>query len=325
MNNKFSIQQLINIKLLCLLMLSLLFSCTTPNKEEGTTTKETEKNTEQKVEKKLLVLATTSMIGDALNNVAGDKVEVVSLMGAGVDPHLYKATPKDVRMLQDADMIFYNGLYLESKFEEILEKLAKKKTVVSVGESLPEESKIKLGEEYDPHIWFDVENWIHVVEKITQVMKEKDEKNAATYQKNGEVYREELKKLHESNKTAFQSIPEDQRILITSHDAFSYLAKAYDIEVRGLQGISTSAEFGLKDVQELAQFITDKKIKSVFVESSVSAKGMEAVIQGCKKRGHNVINGGELLADAMGKVGTPEGTYIGMVKHNVNKIIKGLK
>lgn len=316
------------IYLISALFLLQIACKTSPSETEKNDTKKEAQTAEKKADKKLLVVATTSMIGDAIKNVADEEVEIVSLMGAGVDPHLYKATPRDVRMLQNADMIFYNGLYLEAKLEEVLEKLAKKKTVVAVGEAIPEERKIKLGgeegKEYDPHIWFDVENWVYVVEKITSAMKEEDDKKAATYEKNGAAYVEQLKQLHETTKQSFQAIPKERRILITAHDAFEYFGRAYDIEVKGLQGISTAAEFGLKDVQEMVDLISDKKIKAVFVESSVSSKGMEAVIEGCKKRGHNVVNGGSLYSDAMGEVGTKEGTYIGMVEHNVKRIIEAL-
>jgi len=282
------------------------------------------------------IVTTTSMIEDAVKNVVKDKMPVQSLMGAGVDPHLYKATQSDIGKLNGASVIFYNGLYLEAKFEDILKKMSvnEDKTIVAVTDGIPRDQLLSVAEEdksdnpahnFDPHIWFSVELWIKTVEKITETMKKVDATNADFYQQNADAYIAELKKLHTEVGTAIDSIPEQQRVLVTSHDAFSYLSNSYGIKVKGLQGISTVAEYGLKDITNMADFLIDQKIGAVFVESSAPPAGLEAVIEGCKKRGHQLDKRGPLYADAMGKPGTPQGTYIGMVKHNVNLIVEGLR
>ena len=276
------------------------------------------------------IVTTTGMVGDLVKNVVKDKGEVITLMGPGVDPHLYKATPGDVEKLQKADIIFYNGLYLEAKLEEVLEKLARQKSVFPVAGGIDKSKLLKISEgkgkdHYDPHIWFDVSLWIEALEEVNKKMQEKDAANASFYQQNTLQYKKLLSQKHKTVKAAIQDIPQAQRVLITSHDAFGYFGKAYDIEVDGLQGISTVTEPGLKDITDMVDKLTKRKIKAVFVESSVPKKSIEAVVEGCKKRGHNIVIGGELFTDAMGAKGTPEGAYLGMVQHNVDKITGALK
>ncbi len=279
--------------------------------------------------KELKIVCTTSMIGDAVQNVVGDLYSVESLMGAGVDPHLYKPTPSDIKALQNADVIFYNGLYLEAKLEDILKKMAKKKMVVAVGEKIPKENIITISEKgeksFDPHIWHDVKNWIGVVQVIMQNLSKLDQDNIKVYSENATKFIQILNGLDTSIKEGIQVIPEKQRVLVTSHDAFNYFAKAYDIKVNALQGLSTVGEFGLKDVTKLTDFIAKNKIKAIFVESSTASKPIEAVIEGCKKKGHTVQNGGTLYSDAMGKIGTTEGTYVGMMESNLRTIVNALK
>jgi manganese/zinc/iron transport system substrate-binding protein len=275
---------------------------------------------------KLQITCTTGMIADAVQNVVGDRAAVVALMGVGVDPHLYKATPKDLALLRQADMVFYNGLHLEGKMAEILEKFGKQKTVLPVAEGIKKENLIQVNANtYDPHIWFDVALWSQIIDFIYRKVSEKDPKNADFYRQNAEKYTAELQKLHQNIKAQIAQVPENQRVLITAHDAFEYFGKAYQIEVRGLQGISTLAEFGLKDVTELVNFIVQRKIKAVFVESSIPKKSLEAVVEGCKQNRHNIKIGGTLYSDAMGAKNSPEGTYIGMVLANVKTIVENLR
>lgn len=284
---------------------------------------------------KLQIVATTGMIKDAVDNVVKDKASVTALMGTGVDPHYYKATQNDLTKLTDADVVFYNGLFLEGKMGEILEKMGRKKPVLAVSDDIDrsrlrtliedEKSDEEAAGKYDPHIWFDVELWMETVKYISQKLQEQDKKNAEFYKKNGDSYLQELSNLHNSIKTQIGNIPDGQRTLITSHDAFGYFGQAYDIEVRGLQGISTVTEFGLKDISNMVNTLVKDGIKAVFVESAVSSKPLEAVVEGCKKRNHEVKIGGSLFADAMGADGTPEGTYIGMIQSNVNTITEALK
>lgn len=279
------------------------------------------------------VVATTGMIKDIAKVVGGDRIKLESLMGPGVDPHLYKATQGDLGKLTKADVILYNGLHLEGKLVEIFEKLAEQgRAVYAVTEHI-DKSRLLASEDVenkdaypsDPHIWFDISLWMEAVETVRVALIKHDEAGRETYNKNAGAYIQELAALHEKVKADIASIPEGQRVLVTSHDAFRYFGNAYGIEVRGLQGISTVAEFGLKDVSDLVSFIAQRKLRSVFVESSVSDKSLRAVVEGCKARNHNVSIGGTLYSDAMGEEGTPEGTYIGMIKHNVNKIVVGLK
>ena len=276
----------------------------------------------------LTIVATTGMIADAVKNITGDKAEVEGLMGPGVDPHLYKATQGDLIKLRKADIIFYNGLHLEGKMGEIFEKFGRQKPVVAVAEGINEGNLISdptYKNAVDPHVWFDVSLWIEVVKTISKKVQEINPENAAYYEENTQQYIEELKELHEWVKNEIQKVPQQQRVLITAHDAFQYFGKAYDIEVRGLQGISTLSEYGLQDITSMADFIAQNKIKAVFVESSVPEKALKAVVEGVEDRGHNVIIGGTLYSDAMGASGTPEGEYTGMVRANVNTIVSSLK
>ena len=275
---------------------------------------------------RLMIVTTTGMIADAVKNVTGDGADVISLMGAGVDPHLYKATQGDLQKLTDADVIFYNGLHLEGKMAEVLEKLGRTKTVIPVTQSI-QEDKLRLITEgiHDPHIWFDVKLWKNAVLAVEKTLSEVDSAKQEIYKANVARYLLQLDSLDNAVSTQIQSIPAPQRVLITAHDAFGYFGDAYAMEVRGLQGISTVSEFGLKDVTALVDFIISRKIKAIFVETSVSEKSINAVIEGCKNKGWQVSIGGSLYSDAMGEANTPEGTYIGMVSKNVSTIVSALQ
>uniref|UniRef100_UPI004048917A metal ABC transporter solute-binding protein, Zn/Mn family n=2 Tax=Roseivirga sp. TaxID=1964215 RepID=UPI004048917A len=285
-------------------------------------------STKQETTGKLTIVTTTGMIADIAKNVGLDSVQVTALMGPGVDPHLYKATQGDLSRLQKADIIFYNGLHLEGKMGEVFEKLERIKTVVPISRQL--DSTVLLTDPvyagaHDPHIWFDVSIWASTVNQVLATLIETNPENEAFYAKNAENYIQSLNDLHGWVRDEIATIPEEQRILITAHDAFNYFGRAYSIEVKGLQGISTLSEFGLKDRVDLVNFIVDRKIKAVFVETSVSEKNINAIIEGCQQKGHDVVIGGKLYSDAMGAEGSAEGTYIGMVKANVNTIVKALK
>jgi manganese/zinc/iron transport system substrate-binding protein len=277
---------------------------------------------------KIKIVTTTGMIKDAVENIVGDRAEVTALMGPGVDPHLYKATQGDLQKLTDADVVFYNGLHLEGKMGEVLEKLGRLKPVVAVASEIPD-SLLRavpgFQGTHDPHIWFDVHLWENAVRSISHFMQKHDTAHATTYNDRGNRYIHQLDSLHEAVKVSIATIPEKQRVLITAHDAFGYFGDAYKIEVRGLQGISTVSEFGLRDVTELVNFIISRQIKAIFVETSVSQKSIEAVVQGCHQKNWNVKIGGSLYSDAMGRAGTPQGTYIGMVSANVKIIVESLK
>lgn len=277
---------------------------------------------------KLKIVTTTGMIEDAVEHVAGNHAEVISLMGPGVDPHLYKATQGDLQKLTDADVVFYNGLHLEGKMGEVLEKLGKTKPVIAISNEIPDSLLRAIPGfqgTHDPHIWFDVELWEYAVKSVSDFLQKHDTANAVDYRNNGNRYTAQLDSLHAAVKTAVLEIPEEQRVLITAHDAFGYFGDAYNVHVRGLQGISTVSEFGLRDVTELVNFIISRKIKAIFVETSVSKKSIEAVVEGCRDKGWDVKIGGSLYSDAMGPGGTPEGNYVGMVSANVRTIVEALK
>lgn len=274
------------------------------------------------------VVATTGMIADAARNVAGSRANVVGLMGPGVDPHLYRASQGDVRALANADLILYNGLSLEGRMADVLVRMARTKPTVAVTEYIPEELLTEpeaFGGHYDPHVWFDVPMWKLAVERIKDALIEVDPAHRADYESNASAYLELLDELDQYAKEQIAQIPPESRVLITAHDAFGYFGRAYGIEVVGLQGISTDTEVGLRDIQELVAFIVARGIKAVFVESSVPRRSIEAVVEGARRQGHLVKIGGELFSDALGDAGTPEGTYIGMVRHNVDTIVAALK
>jgi manganese/zinc/iron transport system substrate-binding protein len=277
---------------------------------------------------KIKIVATTGMIQDAVAEIAGEHADVISLMGPGVDPHLYKATHGDLERLTDADIIFYNGLHLEGKMGEIFENLARLKPVVALGEEIPEERLRKVPGfqgAYDPHIWFDVKLWKEAVRAASEFLQEYDSARKDEYELRSQKYLQQLDSLDQAVRQSIGEIPEAQRVLITAHDAFGYFGDAYRIEVRGLQGISTLSEFGLRDVTELVDFIIRRKVKAIFVETSVSARSIEAVMEGCQQKNWNVKIGGSLYSDAMGTAGTAAGTYIGMVSANVKIIVESLK
>jgi manganese/zinc/iron transport system substrate-binding protein len=274
------------------------------------------------------IVCTTGMLGDAVKQLMKNDAEVHVLMGPGVDPHLYKASQGDVVTLSKADLIVYNGLHLEGKMGEIFDKLSSTKNVIAAAEVLPESALISaegFNNAHDPHVWFDVSLWTRVVGGLSAKLQALYPNIKDSIQARETTYLRALQNLHTQCLERIREIPEGQRVLITAHDAFKYFGRAYGIEVRGLQGISTTAEYGLQDISTLVSFITEQKIKAIFVESSVSPKSIQAVIEGCKARGHDVVLGGELFSDALGKAGTPEGQYIGMVRHNVETISNALK
>jgi manganese/zinc/iron transport system substrate-binding protein len=272
-------------------------------------------------------VSTIGMIHDAVRIIGGDRVNATGLMGEGVDPHLYKATPGDVRLLADADVVFYNGLHLEGRMADVLVRMARKTPVVAVSESI-EPSLLReppeFGGHYDPHVWFDVSLWSKAVERVRDGLIEVDPNGRATYEANAASYLKQLGELHEWCASRFASVPKESRVLVTAHDAFGYLGRAYGVEVLAIQGISTDSEASLRDINHLVDTLVERKVPAVFIESTVPRKTVEALVQGCKARGHEVVIGGELFSDAMGADGTPAGTYVGMVRHNVETIVKAL-
>jgi len=243
-------------------------------------------------------------------------------------PHVYKATQGDLSRLNKADLIIYNGILLEGKMAEILEKLGRQKPVVAAAESIPTDMLLSAEgykDTYDPHVWFDVIRWKFVVAKVSEAIINLDSANNAFYRKNTQLYLAQLDSLDIYVKKKLMQILPEQRILVTAHDAFKYFGDAYAVRVEALQGISTVADFGLKDIANLIDLIIENNIKAIFIETSVSEKSINAVITGCGEKGHEVKIGGSLYSDAMGEFGTKEGTYIGMFMKNVDTIVESLQ
>lgn len=275
----------------------------------------------------LQIVATVNFVTDLVQQVGGNRVRVEGLMGAGVDPHLYKASAGDVRKLQQAHLIFYAGLHLEGKMVELLERLPR---AIAVSDAIPRERLIRppggfAGQyTYDPHVWFDVTLWKLTVTRVRDALSQIDLAGAAYYRANAEAYGRRLDQLDAFIRQQIAQVPPQQRVMITAHDAFAYFGRRYGLEVRGLQGVSTVSEAGTRDVQQLADFIVQRRIRAVFVESSVPRRALEAVVAAVRARGWNVAVGGQLFSDAAGNPGTPEGTYVGMMEHNVRTIVSGL-
>jgi manganese/zinc/iron transport system substrate-binding protein len=303
-----------------LLMTSLVTAC-------GQTA--TQAGADNLADRKLRVTTTIGMIADIVKKVGGDRVEVTSLMGPGVDPHLYKPSKSDVDKLESADLIFYGGLELEGRMTDLFVKMARSgKATFPVSEGIDSSllrEPLEFEGKYDPHIWFDVTLWQDAVRAINKELAQLDPGSKDYYQKNTDAYLKQLDELHQYIKDQVALISPESRVLITAHDAFGYFGQQYGFEVRGLQGTSTATEASAADVQDLAQFIADRKIKAIFVESSVPQATIEAVQAAVAARGWDVKIGGQLFSDAMGNEGTPEGTYIGMVRYNVDTIVSALK
>ena len=284
--------------------------------------------TEPKDDGKITIACTTGIVADCIRNIVSDEVKVIALMGAGVDPHLYKASQGDIAKLSTADIIVYNGLHLEGKMAKMLENYSKQKPVFALGNYIPKEQLKRVDNTsylVDPHIWFNPQVWMTGLQGVAEelslqnpVLKDCRERFTA--------YNLKVENLTHSLQSQLDStLPAEQRILITSHDAFEYFGDAFTFEVRGLQGISTAAEYGAKDVKNMIDFIVQNQVKSVFVETSVSNKNLEAVIEGAGALNYDVSIGGTLYSDALGTAGTSQGTYTGMLEANVNTIIEGLQ
>lgn len=274
------------------------------------------------------VVTTCGMVSDIVREVAGDRGNVVSLMGEGVDPHLYKPTRNDVQELLDADIVFYSGLMLEGRMADTFAKVGRSgKPVFAVSETLDESTLLEPPEfegHWDPHVWMDVAAWSEAVGFVAEALCAFDADGAEQYQQRAAAYQEKLKGLDEYVRQTIATIPDEQRVLITAHDAFGYFSRAYDIPVRSVQGISTESEAGVDDINQLVSFIVERKIRAIFVESSVSQKNIQAVIEGAANSDWEVTIGGELYSDAMGPAGTYEGTYVGMLDHNATTIARAL-
>ncbi|MCC9620610.1 zinc ABC transporter substrate-binding protein [Thalassospira sp. MA62] len=277
--------------------------------------------------KPLNVVATTSMIADAARQVAGDRATVTALMGPGVDPHSYRQTRSDIAAMARADLVLRHGLYLEAQLEEFFDRLGKRGNVIAVGEAIPEEQRLSHPEyhgRYDPHVWMDPHLWKTVVLAVRDALIKIDPDGTEAYRQNTQTHLGEIDRLIAYMDKVTATVPKQTRVLLTAHDAFSYFGRGFDFDVLGIQGISTESEAGLRRVEELVNIMVDRGASAVFVESSVPERNIRALIEGAQSRGQNVKVGGTLFSDAMGEPGTYEGTYIGMLDHNVTVITRAL-
>lgn len=274
------------------------------------------------------VVTTIGMIQDVVQNIAQDKLQVTGIINAGVDPHLYKATRSDIAKLSKADLVFYNGLLLEGKLTDALMRIASSgKKVVAVTEALDPEfllSPPEFNRHHDPHVWMDPSAWAKTIEVVKKNLIELDPENVDFYTQNSKTYLTKIINLDRYCEKILATVPKESRVLVTAHDAFNYFGKHYGFEVLGIQGISTESEAGVKDIEILVNTLVQRKIKAVFVESTVSQRNIQALIEGANANGHKVSIGGQLFSDAMGKPGTYEGTYEGMIDHNATTITNAL-
>lgn len=274
------------------------------------------------------ITTTTGMVTDIVRNVAGDRAQVVGIIGEGVDPHLYVPTRSNVASLMDADVVFYSGLLLEGKMTDTLIRVATSgRPVYAVTELVDDASLLEpegFAGHFDPHLWMDVSGWTLAVQAVAGTLSEFDPADAAGYADRADTYAGTLEQLHEYALQVLGSIPETQRVLVTAHDAFNYFGRAYGLDVMGIQGVSTESEAGLDDINRLVETLVSRRIEAVFVETTVADRNVRALIEGAAARGHTVVIGGELFSDAMGQPGTYEGTYIGMLDHNITTVARSL-
>lgn len=288
--------------------------------EEETGTETADQGDEEKIN----IVTTIAQIGEPLSVVGGDRVKVISLMGPSVDPHLYQATQGDINTIDQADLIFYNGLNLEENMVDIFNEISETRPVLALGEQLPTDQLLEEEEGMtDPHIWFNYSLWEEALTYAVEELKAYAPEDADYFEKNWDAYVSDLEEMKQ-HAEKLRKIPKDQRVLVTAHDAFGYFGEAHDLEVIGLQGLSTDSEVGISDINETIEIIKEHEVPAIFVETSVNDSAIQAVVEGAQAAGMEVDLGGELFSDAMGEEDTEEGTYIGMYKHNVDTIYEAL-
>ncbi|WP_025676942.1 metal ABC transporter solute-binding protein, Zn/Mn family [Paenibacillus massiliensis] len=274
---------------------------------------------------KIQVVTTIAQIAEPMSVIGGDRVVVDSLMGPGVDPHLYNATQGDIAKLESSDIVLYSGLHLEANMVRVFEEIGKNKPVLALSDSIPDDQRLKdeTGAT-DPHVWFDIDLWKQALEAGTEELKQYAPEDADYFEANKVKYFAELDALKVEASEKLGQIPAEKRVLVTAHDAFGYFGRMHDMQVVGLQGLSTEAEIGLSDIENTIRILMEHQVPAVFVESSINPSSINAVIEGAQKEGLQVREGGNLYSDAMGDAGTEEGTYIGMYRHNVDTIYTAL-
>lgn len=277
------------------------------------------------------VVTTTNFITDTVRQIGGERVSVRALMGPGVDPHLYKASAGDVSALREADVIFYNGLLLEAKMEEVLAEIGESRPAYAIAESIPRDRLLSAPgyasdeEEFDPHVWFDPALWRYAALTVRDGLIEVDPDGTATYRRNTVRFLSDLERIDREARRLLTTIAPEKRVLVTSHDAFRYLGRRYDVEVAAIQGLSTAAEATTQDVERIARLVADRGVRALFIESSVPPQTLEGVLASAREQGQEAVLGGELYSDSAGEIGTSEGTYQGMFESNVRKLVRGLR
>jgi manganese/zinc/iron transport system substrate-binding protein len=280
----------------------------------------------EKWQEERLVVTTTGMLGDAIRNILPNKYNVYHLMNAGVDPHSYEAKPSDIEQLALAETIVFNGLHLEGKMVELFEKLKKEKMVYAFSDGLDDKLIIEAGPgSNDPHIWLDPFLWAEGVAALGKQLAKNYPEDAAEIIKNAQEYAQTIRTTGEWMRKEINGIPRDKRVLITSHDAFSYFGRQFEMEVDALQGISSVSEPGIRTVSSLTKKIISRKIVAVFIESSVSSKSIQALMEACSRKNYTLREGGTLYSDAMGDKASNAETYIKMLERNTEILVKGLK
>jgi len=277
--------------------------------------------------KKIVVVCTTTIIGDTIQKIAGDTIHLDILMGPGIDPHIYKPIEQDVFKISQADLILYHGLHLEARMADLFKRMNTMKPTFAVTKDIPTKLLIKVPEHeqcFDPHIWFDPTLWIYVINTITNILQLYIPKHAQLYEHNKQKFIEQVKYTYATTQKQINTININKRILITCHDAFSYFARAYNFKVISLQGINTASEASALDITSTIDTIIKNNIPTIFIESSIPIRNMQAIEQGVKAQGLSIQIGKELFSDALGDINSPEGTYLGMLTWNINSIIAGL-
>jgi len=276
------------------------------------------------------IVCTTGQVAEMVSRIGGEHVRVDTLMGPGVDPHLFRPRSTHVKQLEKAGIIFFNGLHLEGRMSDLFVQMARTRPAFAVTEGLQARGDKRLREPpefagmYDPHVWHDVALWADCVNDTAKVLSEFDPKNADLYKQNAAVYTSELAELDSFCRAEIAKIPEGRRVLVTAHDAFGYFGKAYGLEVFGLKGISSEEEKDLDHQEVIQRMLIERKIPAVFVESAIAPRTVEALAEPCRDAGHDLKIGGELYADALGPAETEESTYTGMIRHNVRTIVDAL-
>jgi manganese/zinc/iron transport system substrate-binding protein len=275
-----------------------------------------------------LALCTVGMVGDMVRNLGGAAFRTETLIGEGVDPHLFRPTRNDIQRILAADLLFANGHRLEGRMGDVLERArGAGKPVLLVAEALPRD-RLRANPDYpdaaDPHVWMDPTLWAEAAGPTAEALSRFAPAAAQDIAAALVAWRARLARLDAYARTALGAIPAQQRMLVTAHDAFAYFGARYGIEVASIQGLSTEAEANLARIEALVATLVARRVPAVFAESSVPDRAVRALIEGAGARGQRVAMGGNLFSDAMGRPGTYEGTYEGMIDHNVTTIARAL-